>query len=190
MVDSGSNTNPDMLHNSVSALVGDTAIDFSLFHQQIYRIINKWMKNEASKAHPKWMLWKKWVWKGLKDKHTLHEIKKILEINSLSEYITLMECFPPFHTSVQLHWNEDHSKFRYHITPDLNLALPTLNTGMEEKIQSLTQELTAFNDVFEVQITNMTKRLTDVESKILSCEHNLKTHFEQYRNRLVSTTRQ
>lgn len=119
---------------------------------------------------------------GLKEKHTLCQIKTILEINSINEYITLMECFPPFHTNVQLRWNEDNSKFRYHIQPDPSLVLPTLSTGMDEKLQSLTQDLTAFNNLFEIQIINMTKRLTDVESKILSCEHNIKTHFEQYRN--------
>lgn len=55
-------------------------IEFPVFHQKVFKLIQKWSTTIESKSHPSLLLWKKWLWKDLTQSSTLNQIKHILKI--------------------------------------------------------------------------------------------------------------
>jgi hypothetical protein len=51
-------------HHAVSR--DNLAMDFKIFHKQSIHLINHWKTQDDAHVDPYWILWKMWVWKGLK----------------------------------------------------------------------------------------------------------------------------
>lgn len=166
-------------------------IEFPVFHQKVFKLIQKWSTTIESKSHPSLLLWKKWLWKGLTQSSTLNQIKHILEILDIAAYMESIFTYPPISDYVDVEWHANHTAFDYKISysaTDDDISLPTLTSATESSSNHFQYNVDHLKQIHEVKMDNINRTAVDLEAKMLSCEHMVKTHFATYKTKLQQVT--
>jgi hypothetical protein len=73
----------------------DHDTEFLVLHKMAYKIIQEWAV-EHTQMDNNWMQWKKWTFAGVKAIQPAQQIKKILQVNNIFDYVKRMIKFPVF----------------------------------------------------------------------------------------------
>jgi hypothetical protein len=134
----------------------DSCFGFIIFHSYIYDIINKW---RMSKAQTQLTLrWRKWLFKGLTRDKDFKAVKKILEINTLNEYLKLMQQYPI--TKERITWEWQGERLKYWIIPE-DIPEAEDNSKNPAKLIALRSDLQLFSHKFDLSIKDVNNRLKD-----------------------------
>jgi hypothetical protein len=69
-----------------------------------------------------------------------------------------------FVTHVQLVWDDNHAKFRYHIyenATNRNIILPDLELPNDDTLEWLKQQFAEFDDIYDVKLNSIKSDLDD-----------------------------
>jgi hypothetical protein len=93
--------------------IADMDIEFCIFHSNIFREINQWSKQQTNRQDPKYIQWQKWLFSGLKGIQPTKEIRRIMGVTTILEYVQAVQPYPPFQEKFTLHDVEDNHVIRY-----------------------------------------------------------------------------
>jgi len=154
-------------------------IEFCILHKRVFDDIQEWSQTYQEPNDDKWMQWQKWLYAGLKAIQPTKEIRKILDISTIAEYIQRVQPYPPFQEKFMLHDTDNNSVIRYSY-----MGIQ----GEYEYQTPIMESFQHFTSYFDINIYQMQERLQDFQDKIESCEHTLKNHFEKQQKRLTDLT--
>jgi hypothetical protein len=72
----------------------DNDIEFRIMHKLAVEVINQWL-GTTSGLDKKWLQWKKWLYTGLKPDNSVQQLKKIMQVNNIQEYIDTIDSYEP-----------------------------------------------------------------------------------------------
>ncbi len=154
-------------------------IEFCILHKRVFDDIQEWSQTYQEPNDDKWMQWQKWLYAGLKAIQPTKEIRTILDVSTIAEYIQRVQPYPPFQEKFMLHDTDNNSVIRYSY-----MGIQ----GEYEYQTPIMESFQHFTSYFDINIYQMQERLQDFQDKIESCEHTLKNHFEKQQKRLTDLT--
>jgi len=172
-----SNTNNKMERRTyLIKTIADMDIEFCIFHSNIFREINQWSTQQTNRQDPKYIQWQKWLFSGLKGIQPTKEIRRIMGVTTILEYVQAVQPYPPFQEKFTLHDVEDNHVIRYsYVDHDLTHS-------------DFVLDFNHFATYFDINLSQMGLRMQDFQTKIESCEYTLKNYFEQQKKKLTTYT--
>ncbi len=126
----------------------DNDTEFLVLHKMAYKIIQEWAV-EHMQMDNTWMQWRKWTLAGLKALQPTQQIKKILQVSNIFDYVKHMNKFPVFQKAFDITENTDLSEIQYHY------LFGAVSKGQNNHINSAKYDFDHFMNVFHVKTYNM-----------------------------------
>jgi len=104
--------------------VTDDDMEFRVLHKLAVEAINKWAAGTAAKPDGKWMQWRKWLHAGLKPLQHPKQIRHILGITSIQEYVQKLQPYTAFQDTFVLYDPVVDNTIRYSYHGPLLLPKP------------------------------------------------------------------
>jgi hypothetical protein len=183
-------TDQDYQKSYTVADIDDTDSEFPIFHKLVHMVTAQWAKTESAKMHNKWQLWKQWECNGLRDIQSAKQIKHIMKITNIHEYVAQMQVYPPFLKHFTVIGEANSITYRY---IDSNVWKPIGMTSINELETAFNQLTADFNHQhhdYEIKMHTFKASCDDLQLKLDACEHTVKHHFTMYKQNLqrINTT--
>lgn len=134
----------------------DQSLAFVIFHSVVHDTINKWCMVNAKATFT--MQWRKWVYLGLSRDREFRNVKKIMGITNLYEYLQKVQECPA--TNQRVAWEWQGARLKYWIIPVAELQVEGF-TQTPAKLISLKSDLQIFSHKFDLSIKDVNNRLKD-----------------------------
>lgn len=175
---------PTSFHNIV--LHDPEDINFRILHSKVFDIINHWIRTTTSTNSEPHVIWHKWIWKGLKPSNAFKDLKKIMGIDNLDDYLQSMESFPFLYERFKFYWNEDHTKLHYSIDLTPTATAPEHGANI---ITQFKKECQRFSQLYDAKLNAIKRGIYELDEKIISCEQAVNKHFDNYERTLHRITK-
>jgi len=153
-------------------MLADNDMEFCIFHKRVYTEITAWHNGGSAISDTKWMQWRKWMFAGLKSIQPARDIKRILGVTTIHEYVQAMQPYAAFQEKFILYDAQgDTVKYSY-------------STSNNQMIQPTAEDFEHFHSHFFVRVNQLTLQLNNIQDKVDGYEHTLKSFYAQQRVRL------
>jgi hypothetical protein len=143
--------------------------EFKMFHKILYNGIAEWSQTDAAQQHAKWMEWKKLEFASLKSLQPVARIKNILQVNNINDYITKTTEYPVFDEIMSIAANEKEHHVHWTTKKPVKVDITEINNA--------TEQLYFLNELINIRVHEMNKKLDKLEHKTEACAHTQKNYF-------------
>jgi hypothetical protein len=112
---------PPHLHDHVPkiytvTLANENDIEFCILHKLVTDSINTWAGSNSAQPDTKWLQWRQWQHAGLKPLMPTKQLRKILSVTNIKEYIQTLQQYPAFAENFVLYdpIEPDTIRYSYH----------------------------------------------------------------------------
>jgi hypothetical protein len=168
----------ETIRNTVTAAIHP--INFSIFHKKVLKCINWHFQQMSDKSGSNHCQWQTWILRGLGEANTFADVCHIMKIATLSEYVDMLSHIPLFRELVSIKWHTDGQKLYY----DIKEPIPMPDIA-HDAISHLKKEFAEFSELLDAKLISMKRSVYDLEAKVLSCEHSVRSHFQSYKEKLT-----
>jgi len=149
---------PGSFHNTVS--INPEDINIRIMHSKIFDLITQWIRTTSSTDSDHHAQWHKWLWKGLKSTNTLKDLRRIMGINDLQEYLDSMQYYPILYDRFRFYWSNDRTKLHYSIT--LTPTPPAPEAG-DHIITKFKRECNKFSSLYDAKLNAIKRGIYELD---------------------------
>ena len=147
----------ELEYYSIDSTTVDNSLEFVAFHCFIYDIINQWRATTSLHKEMK-VKWSKWIYQGLRRDKGFHQIKTILGITRLSEYLDIVKKCPM--VDQQIKWAWHGYTLWYWFVPNQTMRNNILYET-PAKLTTWKSELQLFSHKFDLSLTDVNNKVRD-----------------------------
>ena len=155
-----------------------TSSQFIVFQAAVFDTIQAWATAPNTRNHPFHTKWKKALFTGMDRYKNFNQVRKILKIEKLFEYLEFVSQCPDVKQTYEWKWTPDELRYWYTDIP-LNVDL--------NKVENLRHDLTNFQVEYAANLTDLRNRMRDahfnlevVESRIKAQANKLESKFKHH----------
>ena len=149
--------NVELEYYSIDTTTLESSLEFTVFNCYILDIINKWRDTMAISKETK-AKWSKWLYLGFHKDKGFKEIKKILGIQRLPEYLEIIKECPLIEQHVAWEWRCETLK--YWFIKDF-VTKENTQDKTPNKLISMRSELQLFSHRFDITLKDANNKIRD-----------------------------